>query len=218
MKILNSLKAGVTQTGLLFVCVFISNYCNAQARLPADAVQVMGGYSRHGSGDFDGIVFGTEYIKYFSRKVSLNYNIRATINDGKEKIIVHNIITGSQSDASIRFTTAGVQLGVNGGLSFIRNSKLELMVSLGAFGRFQSASNGTDGYSLYFPAATGQPTVLIGYENRTPMRTLAIGGILQFHFNYTFQNKNYIGLNPAIQTDSNGDVIPQAAILIGRRF
>ncbi|MEO6220116.1 MAG: hypothetical protein ABIO81_06790 [Ginsengibacter sp.] len=166
----------------------------------------------------NGIVFGTDYINYISKKVSLDYNITATINDGKTLIIVNDVISGTQTDASIRFTTAGVQIGVNGRLSIIRNLKHEFMFSLGVFGRYQSASNGSDGYSVYYPQATGQPTILIGYDNRTPQETFSLGGIFQFQYNFTFNNKIYIGLLPGFQTDTNGDAIPQIALTIGKRF
>jgi len=195
-------------------------YCNANAQdnLPTHAIQVIGGYSKHGSGDYKGIVFGAEYIHYQTRKLSLTYSFRSTINDGKETIIVHNTTTGTSNDASIRFTTAGVQLGVNGGLSMIRTQHHELMLSLGAFGRYQSASNGSDGYSLYYPQVTGQPTVLVGYDNRTPQNTFAFGGIGQLYYNYTFKCKFYLGILGAVQTDTNGDVIPQACLSVGRRL
>lgn len=218
MNISNSSKAGILKSILLITGIFLYSQGYSQLKLPTSALQVSAGYSRHGSGDFEGIIFGTEYIKYYSKKLSLNYNIRATINDGQETIRVHNTTSDTHTDASIRFTTAGVQLGVDGGLSIVRSKSIELMLSLGAFGRFQSASNGTDGYQLYYPNATGQPTVLVGYDNHTPIRTLAVGGIIHFNINYTFKNKYFIGLGPAFQTDTNGDAIPQGSLMIGRRF
>ncbi len=190
----------------------------AQDKLPDKAIQVAGGYSHHGSGDMKGVVFGVEYRQYISNRFSLNYGLRGTINSGKETIIVNNLITGDRTDASVRFTTAGVQAGINGGLSIVRNIKHELIVSLGGFGRYQSASNGDDGYSIYCPQQTGQPTILIGYDNRTPQEIFTIGGIFQVQYSFTFRNKIFIGLVPAFQTDTNGDVILQAALTVGRRL
>ena len=201
-----------------FITLFFSFVTNAQNKLPGKAIEFVGGYSKHGSGDMNGIVFGAGYINYLTKKFSLNYNIRGTINDGKETILINDIPNGSQTDASIRFTTAGVQIGVNGGLSLIRNSRHEFIISLGAFGRYQSASNGSDGYSIYSPAATGLPLVLIGYDNRTPQETFSVGGIFQFEYNYTFRNRIYLGLVPGFQTDTNGDAIPQVTLTIGRRL
>jgi hypothetical protein len=182
------------------------------------AIQLIGGYSLHGSGDMKGIVFGTECINYLTRRFSLNYNIKATINSSKDEYLVTNNTTGTTTDASIRYTTAGVQLGVNAGISIIKSIRHELKISLGAFGRYQSASNGSDGYSAYYPPITGVPTVLIGYDNRTPQETVAVGGILQFQYDFTFGNKVYIGVIPGFQTDTNGDAIPQVALTVGRRL
>lgn len=211
-------KALLSKVFITLIILLSSFLVNAQDRLPGSAIRVVGGYSRHGSGDYKGIVFGTEYIKYYAKLFSINYNIRATINHGKDEIIVTNNIIGTRTDASVRYTTAGVQLGASGQYSLTRNSKHEFLISLGAFGRYQSASNGSDGYSIYYPQATGQPTVLIGYDNRTPQETFAAGGLLQFNYNFTFSNKIFIGLLPGFQTDTNGDAIVQAALTIGRRF
>ena len=218
MKFTNAVNSLFKRLSIATIILFVYCISKAQDKLPDNAIQVIGGYSKHGSGDFEGIVFGTEYIHYHTKKLSLIYSFRGTINDGKETIIVNNTTTGTRTDASIRFTTAGIQLGVNGGLSIIRSPHHELMFSLGAFGRYQSASNGSDGYSLYYPQTTGQPTVLVGYDNKTPQNTYAFGGIGQLHYNYTFKSKFYIGILGAFQTDTNGDVIPQAALSVGRRL
>ena len=190
----------------------------AQQPLPRHALQVVGSYGNHGSGDMRGVVFGVEYINYLKPKFSLVYNLRGSINSSKHTIIVNNIDWGTSHDASIRFTTAGVQLGVNGRLSAVRSSRHELALSLGAFGRYQSASNGSDGYSLYNPNTTGVPTILVGYQNNTPQETLALGGLLQLEYNYTFRNKVYLGLLPAFQTDTNGDALPQLSLTVGKRL
>jgi hypothetical protein len=218
MKLFTQSTPKIATLILGFSFLFCSCFINAQTKLPGKAIQLVGGYSKHGSGDLRGIVFGADYITYRSNKFSLDYNFKATINQGKESIILKNTVTGDRTDASIRFTTAGVQIGVNGGWSIIRNPRHELMISLGAFGRYQSASNGADGYGIYLPTATGLPVVLIGYDNRTPQNTYSAGGIFQFHYNYTFKNKIYIGLVPGFQTDTNGDAIPQVALSVGRRL
>jgi len=112
----------------------------SQQKLPGQSIHLIGGYSRHGSGDYNGIVFGAEYERYVNKRLSLIYSLRGTINDGKTPIYVTNTITGQITDASIRFTTAGVQLGVSGGYSIFRNKTHGLSIALGAFARYQSAS------------------------------------------------------------------------------
>ena len=212
-------------TNIRFVVVvilvpFISfhSYSQEQLKLPTRAIQIAAGYSKHGSGDFHGIVFGAEYIRYFTPSISVNYNFRGSINHGKEFIIVNNNITGTRTDASVRFTTAGVQLGANGRYSILRNLDQEFAASLGAFVRYQSASNGSDGYSIYYPQTTGQPTVLIGYDNRTPQNTVSVGGIFQLEYSYRLPFNYYVGVLPGFQTDTNGDAIFQVALAVGRRF
>ncbi len=181
-----------------------------------DAMYFFAGVSKHGSGDMKGMVFGVEYTSYFNKRFSLTYSLRSTINSSTDKILVDN--GGTVTDASVRFTTAGVQLGVIGGTSLIHSAHHEFMIKLGAFGRYQSASNGSDGYILYGPAATGVPTYLVGYQNVTPQETVALGGILQFQYNFTFGKNLFIGLQPGFQTDTNGDAIPHVALTIGKRF
>lgn len=186
--------------------------------LAGKLITVTGGYSRHGSGDMNGIVFGAEYAKYSSRSISLNYYFRGSINNGKDIIMINNGFTGTRQDASIRFTTAGLQAGINARYSFIRTKRNEMLISLGGFGRYQSASNGSDGYSLYYPSATGIPTVLVEYNNRTPQQTYAVGGLLQLQYNFTFNKNIVVGLAPGFQTDTNGDALLQGVIVIGKRL
>ncbi len=56
-----------------FCSLFFSCFTYAQNKLPGKAIEIVGGYSKNGSGDLNGIVFGTDYINYISRRVSLNY-------------------------------------------------------------------------------------------------------------------------------------------------
>ncbi|MDQ3278091.1 MAG: hypothetical protein M3Q06_07180, partial [Bacteroidota bacterium] len=149
---------------------------------------------------------------------SLNYHFRGSINNATDKITFRDNFAGITTDASVRFTTAGVQLGASGQYSFVRTRHQEFLVSLGAFGRYQSASNGSDGYQIYYPNRTNVPAVLIGYQNRTPQKTYAIGGLFQFAYNYTFNQNFLIGFAPGLQTDTNGDMIIQGVLRVGKRF
>lgn len=187
-------------------------------KLSGRILQLAVGYSRHGSGDMNGIVFGTEYSRYTSKTKSFNYYFRGSINNGIDKIIINNSNTGTRQDASIRYTTAGVQSGIDVRHSFIRNQQHELLIGLGVFGRFQSASNGSDGYSLYYPAVTGVPTILVEYNNRTPQKTYSAGALIQLQYNFTFSGNISLGLAPGFQTDTNGDAILQAVLVVGKRF
>lgn len=217
---MKNIANGFVSNSLIIFCVCALSVCKAvgQGSLSKRSLQITGGYSKHGSGDMKGIVAGAEYIHAASSKIFLNYNMRSTINNGTQEIIINDAVAGTTQDASIRFTTAGLQLGVDGGYSFLRSRHLAMSFSLGAFLRYQSASNGSDGYSLYFPAATGLPLVLVGYSNRTPQQTVAFGGLVQFQFDVSLTKNMYVGIVPRFQTDTNGDAIIQFALAVGRRF
>lgn len=199
-------------------CMLLVAASASTQKLPGKILELAAGYSRHGSGDLNGIVFGTEYGRYTSKKTSFNYYFRGSINNGIDRIIINNSITGTRQDASIRYTTAGVQAGINVRHSFIRNQQHELLIGFGVFGRYQSASNGSDGYSLYYPAVTGVPTILVEYNNRTPQKTYSAGALIQLQYNFTFSKNITVGLAPGFQTDTNGDAIMQAVLIVGKRF
>src|SRR5690349_2588356 len=141
------LPKAVTAIFLCLTLLHSSSDISAQS-LPARSIAVTGGYSKHGSGDMPGIVFGAEYSKYRNKNWSFNYYFRGSINNSKHTILTY-IGSAEPVDNSFRFTTAGVQAGVDARFSFVRNIQHELLISLGVFGRYQSASHGTDGYSLY---------------------------------------------------------------------
>lgn len=184
---------------------------------PADeAFQLIAGYSRHGSGDMDGIVFGAAYTKYLSHAFSLNIDIRGTINSTHHDYSYTNPTTLHQTDASVRFTTAGAQLGINAQLSALRSLHHEVMFSLGGFGRYQSAS--PDGYGVMYPPATGYPEMVFSLYNQNKQNTIAAGLLLQLHYNFTFNNNLLLGIKGGIQTDTESDLIPQAALSVGKRF
>lgn len=203
---------------LLSLLLLLISFAGTAQNLPRHLIQVAASGGKHGSGDMEGFVLSAEYLRYTSKKFSINFNLRSSIHNSTHFIEITNTSTGSVTDASIRFTTAGFQAGTDFGWSIIRSRKHELLTSIGGFFRYQSASNGDDGYSIYYPASTGLPVVLVGYNNRTPQQTFALGGIAQIRYNFTFNNKFLAGLNGGLQTDTHGDVITQVGLVFGRRF
>lgn len=185
---------------------------------PQEYMQFFLGYARHGSGDYEGVSFGGDYTRYLSRPFSLSVDLRGSINSGKTELYYIHQPSGERTDASVRFTTAGVQFGINAQYSFVKSLHHEAMVSLGGFGRYQSASNGSDGFSTYEEQVTGLPLVLVGYDNITPQHTFAAGGLLQLHYHFTFGNHLLLGIRGGFQTDTNGDLLVQAGISVGKRF
>jgi hypothetical protein len=184
---------------------------------PADETfQFIGGYSRHGSGDMDGIVFGADYTRYLSHAFSLSIDVRGTINHAHSDYTYTNPSTLVKSNASVRSTTAGAQLGINAQLSALRSLHHEIMFSLGGFGRYQSVS--PDGYGVMYPPATGYPEIVFSLYNWNKQNTVSAGLLLQLHYNFTFNNNLLLGIKGGVQTDTEGDLIAQAVILIGKRF
>jgi len=204
----------------ILTAVFLLAISNAYTQdLPSHAIQMVVGISRHTSGDVDGLTYGAEYVRYYSKKFSLAYNFRGTIHNEKHAYFVTYAPSGRTTDASIRFTTAGVQTGINAGLSIIRSRNHEFMISLGTFGRYQAASNGTDGYLVYYPnTIAGIPTYLFSYDNNTSQAAFSVGGLLQFNYNFRISKKAYVGLLPSLQTDTHGDLIIQLLLVGGRRL
>jgi hypothetical protein len=183
-----------------------------------EAIQLLLGYSKHGSGDFEGVVAGGSYSTYLSQRVSLTLDLRGTINWRQHPIIEKDQFTGRVTDGSVRLLTAGVQLGILGGFSPVRSAHHELVINLGPFGRFQSSSSGVDGYSIYPPLTTNTPLSLVGFQNSTPHYTITLGGLLQVQYRCTLGPRIMLGIAGGFQTDTNGDLIEQAGITLGKRF
>jgi hypothetical protein len=203
------------KTSFIVIAVLISCITDGQ-HLPVRKISINGGYSRHGSGDLNGIVFGADYTRYYKNRFSLKYDIRGFINDGEETIIVTDPSIGYRADNSIRWLVAAVQTGINARYSIIRTRKHEFITSLGVFGKYQSEV--PDGYSLYSPARTGIPAVLVEFNNNNPQESFAIGGLFSFEYNFTLKGKVSIGISPAFQADTHGDAIPHIMLCVGRRF
>ena len=172
------------------------------------------GYSKHGSGDMHGVIFGAEYARNPDKRFFLTYQLKGGFNSSRDKITFNNTITGTVTDASLRFSTGGVQIGVLGSLNIIRSSRHRFQVGIGTFGRYQTTSN--DGYALHYPTTTGIPAVLVELYNPYPQHTVALGGIIQLQYQFYVSRKMFVGLIVGFQTDTNGDAIPQAGLVLGR--
>ncbi|MDF2192122.1 hypothetical protein [Paraflavitalea sp. CAU 1676] len=183
-----------------------------------EAIQLLLGYSKHGGGDYDGIVFAGSYAKYLSQQFSLTVDLRGTMNWRQDQIIEKDQLTGQVTDRSIRLLTAGVQLGILGGFSPVHSAHHEVMINLGPFGRFQSCASGSDGYSTYPPRVSNLPFTVVEFWNTTPQHTITLGALLQVQYRWTLGPRITLGIAGGFQTDTEGDVIQEAAITIGKRF
>ncbi|MEO7316120.1 MAG: hypothetical protein ABIW47_13105, partial [Ginsengibacter sp.] len=101
--------------------------------------------------------------------------------------------------------------------NFVQTARSEIYVGLNALLRYQSTSY-YDDLSIYFPALTGLPIPVISFINSTPARTFAIGGGIRLGYNYTTEKNILFGILGEFQMDSNGDVLSQLGVMVGKRF
>jgi len=188
----------------------------AQNVLTQSHIQISGGTSFNGTGDISGFAFNTEYGQYFKKKYSWYAGIGGTIHDKEEPIFYTNQ-SGNLVDASVRATIAGFQLTGLFAYNFIKEEEHNLLLGIGPLLRYQSTSY-WDALSIYPPAGTGLPFPVVTFDNRTPQRTFAIGVTGRIGYHFTINKKISLGILGSLQFDSNGDVIRNALLSLGRRF
>jgi hypothetical protein len=188
----------------------------AQSDLPKKKINLSIGRSIHGSGDIRGVLFSTEYSKQVRRKLSYTMALSGSIHNGEWPLFFY-APNGEYTDGSIRYTTAGMQFSMHYGFNFIKASKHELIYRMGGVLRYQSSSY-YDAAEVLYPALTGLRVPVIVFNHSTPQNTIAVGGSAQLLYNYTLKNNITLGSLAGFQIDSNGDVISQISLTIGKRF
>lgn len=124
-------------------------------------------------------------------------------------------VNGQTIDGSLRFITAGFQLG--GGLGYnpvFKNN--ELLLRLGPIFRYQSTNVG--GYSIYYPAATQFAFPLVAYDHHRPQKTYSFGGKLSAIYLRSFKKGILAGVNGFYQTDTNSDAVYGYGVTVGKKF
>ena len=187
----------------------------AQENFHQQYIRALGGYSRTGSGDLGGFMYGAEYSNYFGRQISWSAGFNGFIYDGEEEILPVNY-PNRRSDGSLRHTTAGVQVTAHLGLNVIKTAVHDLQFRVGPLVKYQSTS--LDGYSITYPLVTNYPEPVVTFHNVNPQRTLAVGGSLQILYSYSINSKISIGALAGAQTDTQGDFIRQLSLTVGRKF
>jgi hypothetical protein len=202
----------------LFILILTKTSLFAQNKpeIPKMSIQFDIGLGKNGTGDMSGFQINTEVKKYFRKKKSFSLGIGATIHDGSNPLTFTDA-TGKSFDGSLRYNTDGLQLTGKFGLSFIRNTHNDLGLQIGGLLRYQSTSY-PDDVTVYYQGVTGLPFPVTVIINNFPQKTYAFGGIVQLYYNYTLNEKIYIGTNAAFQVDTNGDVITQLNLSCGMKF
>jgi hypothetical protein len=201
-----------------FLSLFISTNLKAQKNIPdlKKSVQLDFGFGKHGTGDLNGLNINSEYRSFFKKNLSISFGLGATLHDGAFPIL-YSDGNGNLIDASYRYTTGGIQLTGKFGISFIKSRINDFGLQAGPLLRYQSSSY-FDEINVLYPAATGLPMPVIAIINKSPQKTLSVGGIGQLYYNYTIKSNVFVGLSAAIQIDTNGDLINQLAVSCGLRL
>lgn len=206
----------MTKPCLILLFLMTSYSAMAQQNTRNPQIQVAIGRSTHSTGDMKGIIFNTEYQEYFNKRFSWSVSIGGTIHDGTYPLFYIDP-SNKKIDGSVRYTTGGFQTMSHIGYSFIQTKKHEFQIKLGALVRYQSSSN-FDQLGITYPTATNYPIPLVDFVNRTPQRTVALGGGSQLSYNYFIKNKIIIGFLAGFQVDTNGDNITNLSLTIGKRL
>lgn len=197
---------------LLVLGLIMNDKSVAQSNL----AQFSAGFSRHGSGDLNGISYFFDYTHYFKNKLSWVASFGGDIHDGVSPLLFE-YPTGNQVDASFRYTLAGIQIGSGIKYSLIKKEKHEVFISVIGIFRYQSSS-ASDAINKLYPALTNLPFPVMLLENSSPQRTYSVGAAPRIGYNYTFDKKIAVGFSGGLQFDTNGDTILQLLLTLGRRF
>jgi len=202
---------------IILLFLLISSYlAGAQTLSPKRQIQLIAGKNFHGTGDMRGISFQIDYEEYFRKRISWIIGLGATIHDGSIPLFLDDP-GNSPIDGSVRYTTAGFQIGSQLGYTLIQINKHEFQIRMGALVRYQSSSY-YDEVSIYYPAGTGLPDPVIVFSNKTPQRTISLGGNAQIQYSYTLSNNISLGVLAGLQTDTNGDTLSQISLTVSKRF
>ena len=200
---------------IFFVLMLTSAASFAQENLHEQYIRVSGGHSFTGSGDLGGFIYGAEYSKYFGARTSWSAGFNGFIYDGEEFAFAPNA-PNRRSNGGLRHATAGVQVTGHFGYSVIKSPRHDFQFRVGPLVKYQTTS--LDGYSVTYPVVTGYPEPVFTFYNQNPQRTIAAGVSLQALYFYTIRNKITIGALAGGQMDSDGDLITQLGLTLGRKF
>lgn len=174
------------------------------------------GSSFHGTGDMRGVIVNTGYSKYYKSRIGLSLLLGATLHD-KSNPLFYTGPRGENIDGSIRYTTGGLQFSGLMGYSLIKTTNHRFEIRAGGLLRYQSSSLAND-VTILYPAGSGLPVPVLILRNYDSQRTFTVGASAQLFYNYKISQKLSAGLLAGFQTDTNGDVIRQLSISVGRTF
>ncbi|MDR6806836.1 hypothetical protein J2Y45_004028 [Dyadobacter sp. BE34] len=205
-----------------FISILICSVCieaaaqTANPALNSKFISLTGGRSTHGTGDMIGVSQRVTYGQYFRKKLFWFSAVGADIHDGK----VLSMTTrddGTVLDHSYRYTSGAIQITGGVGWSILRTTKSELGVKVSGILRYQSSSYFDYLAITYDPQKIGPyPATFILHTS--PQRTYAVGVGPEMFYQQSIFKSIFAGLSTGFQVDTNGDVLTNISLSIGKRI
>jgi hypothetical protein len=169
------------------------------------------------SGDIYG-GFGTVFLeKETNKKGTVALIIGGNMHASGNRLIYPNPRNPSEMiDASWRYLSSGVQAGILGGRKMFISKNHLFHFSIGPLLRYQNNSN--DGYSLYFPLATGLPIPVYSVENFYSRKSFSFVGLGQIEYRFLINSNLMVGIHSSAQFDTEGDFFYNYGITVGTTF
>ncbi len=200
----------------LFMMGFDAAAQTSDAPFSRKFISLSGGRSTHGTGDMIGVSQRVTYGQYFRKRLFWFSAIGADIHDGKELSITTQP-DGSTLDHSFRYTSGAIQLTGGVGWSFLSTNKSEFGVKVGGVLRYQSSSYFDQLAVIFDPQKIGPyPATFI--LNTSPQRTYSVGIGPEAFYQRTIFRSIFGGLSAGFQVDSNGDVLTNISLSVGKRI
>lgn len=179
-------------------------------------ISLSGGRSTHGTGDMVGVAQRVMYGQYFRKNLFWFSALGADIHDGKY-LITSTKEDGSVMDHSFRYTSGAIQITGGAGWSFLRTGKSELGVRVSGVLRYQSSSY-FDQLAILIDTKNIGPYPATFIFNNSPQRTYAVGAGPEAFYQQTIFRSIFAGLSAGFQADTNGDVLTNISLSIGKRI
>lgn len=172
--------------------------------------------SVHGSGDLPGILTDVRYVNTKGKKTAWYGELGGTVNNGRDYFFYKDD-SGNPKSTSIRYVTAGIQLGAGFRYSPLKSSN-EISIQAGPIVRYQSSSLPFL-VSTYYPPFVNTTFPVHSFDQgEDKMETIALGAKLRIAYSYTFKKGFLAGINGNYQTDTNADAIYSYGITVGKAF
>lgn len=165
-------------------------------------------YARHGSGDMDGILVNLDFIRNYTKKISIIYNLGFTLHGQKA---FPGTIANNPSIPSDRITevpqwvTAGIQISSLISYNFSKQNKSGLNLGAGPVLRYQlnSYPNSFTYYGQGNPWFQQPFYVFKEIDNNR----INLGYAVRIGYDFKSSKNRNFAINTFLQNDTNGDMM-----------